>query len=269
MSTLSITGSDAPINLSYAEYPQGSKNACLPVLAASLLFDQAEISNVPDIADVRIILNSFTQMKLHFTFGNNIFAKCHAQAMAVDIGDVFRATRAGFYILAALILKVETWRIGGFGVAGCRIGIRGYTKIFSIFNAFGITIEQTGDELCFKVIRGYQGAVIAVNDSGICATAVALILAAQFKAETTIAGPGRAPELQDLVDYLQLNGIHIQCRDRVWHVSGMPPTLRGAPTTPRPMTGVGLVPCWTTWSRQDATGRSTPWAAPRFLRPQA
>jgi len=215
MSTLKITGSSKPINIDYADFAQGSKNAALAVLGASLLFDhELVINNVPDISDTQNIFGLLREINIAFGYDHNVFIKLVTSKInlaEINFSADFFKTRGGFYVAAALINKYRKIKIKNYTVAGCRLGERGYDYIFRVFNNFGIQIEiATGDLIIKKQPDNYAGGAIILDDLGICASGVALILAAQFKEKTILVNAGKAPELNDLIDFLRQNGVAIK-----------------------------------------------------------
>jgi UDP-N-acetylglucosamine 1-carboxyvinyltransferase len=46
----------------------GSKNAALPLIASTLLFDHAELTNVPDISDVHLLCDILKSLGSEITY---------------------------------------------------------------------------------------------------------------------------------------------------------------------------------------------------------
>jgi len=211
MSLLKIIGSTRPINIDYAKFKQGSKNAALPIIGASLLFDNdLIIKNVPDISDVYSILKILNKINVSFNYEKNTFTKFSGdkfkkQSFSKDFFD----TRGGFYLVAALINKWKKIKIKNYTVAGCRIGARGYDNIFRVLAEFGFVVNVIDDNLIINKTHKYSGGRIVLNDLGICVSCVALILAAQFEHKTVLANIGQAPEINDLINFLVANGVNI------------------------------------------------------------
>ncbi|MEI7451634.1 MAG: hypothetical protein WCK37_00345 [Candidatus Falkowbacteria bacterium] len=214
MSTLKITGSRKPININYVDFAQGSKNAALPVFGASLLFNgQLLIDNVPNISDVQNIFKLLREINVSFGYDNNAFIKLATNKInpaEITLSADFFKTRGGFYLVAALINKCRKIKIKKYSIAGCRIGVRAYDNILRVFNVFGFQIKIVAGDIIIKKKRDYYGEKISLNDLGICASGVALILAAQFKVKTNLVGSSKAPELNDLINFLRSNGIAIK-----------------------------------------------------------
>jgi len=203
-SVLKITGSDRPFDIEYNGFSQGSKNAALPIVGASVLFDNGlVIDNVPNISDLQSIFKLLRKINLKFAYRNNKFTKkSDVKARMIVFDDNFFDTRGGFYLIAALINKYKEIQINGYGVAGCKIGERGYENIFKVFFKFGIDSSVVDGNLIIRKNRKYDGGKIVLNDLGICVSGVALILASQQACTTTIVGLGKAPEINDLIFFL-------------------------------------------------------------------
>ncbi len=211
-SLLRITGSRKPFVIEYESFRQGSKNAALLVIGASLLFDtDLAIGNVPHIFDLLNVLGFFKKINVNFTYENNEFIKRkNNKFKKIVFGEDFFNTRGGFYLIAALINKWKEIKIKGYGIAGCKIGERGYGNIFKVFSEFGIDSDVVGGDLIMRKNNKYTGKKIILNDLGICVSGVALILASQFMRRTTFVGTGKAPEINDLISFLSNNGVYIK-----------------------------------------------------------
>lgn len=216
-SFLKITGAKRPIDINYHDFPQGAKNAALPVLGASLLFErEVVLNNVPDISDVQVIFNLLREINISFGYDNNVFTKLdNSELKKIVFSKEFFATRGGFYLVAALILKHGQIKIKNYAVAGCQIGQRGYEHIFKVLKVFGLGSAVHDGDLIIKKVRAYTGGEIVLSDHGICVTGVAIILAAQFKHKTILRQIATSPEINDLVIFLRQNGVIIrQCKKR-------------------------------------------------------
>ena len=208
---LKIHGSDQPICINYEDFKQGSKNAALPVIGASLLFDaELTIGDVPHISDILNIFRLLKKIGVNFSYADNVYAKHKGNVFKeIIFEEDFFETRGGFYVVAALINRCKIIIIKKYGMAGCKIGERGHGNIFRVFKEFGFSANIVKDRLVIKKSKRYFGKTIMVDDLGICASGVALILASQFKTKTTLINTGKAPEINDLTEFLINNGVNI------------------------------------------------------------
>jgi UDP-N-acetylglucosamine 1-carboxyvinyltransferase len=220
MTLLAITGRQDPIHICYENHAQGSKNACLPVLAAALLAPGTVLDHVPDIEDVWALLALFRKTGVHAEMKNGQFTARDEGDSAVIPGELFSRTRAGFFVIAARIYRLGTIRLGRLEEAGCRIGARGFGPTLEVFRRFGIRVETNQNGLMFTVPAGPRCACVDLDDLGLCRTGVALVLAAQARGTSVLNNPGRAPELMDLVALLRGMGVEIAIEKDAWTVQG-------------------------------------------------
>jgi UDP-N-acetylglucosamine 1-carboxyvinyltransferase len=210
MSRIEIQGAESPIDVRYEDYRQGSKNAALPTLCAALLFNkEILLSGVPDIEDVKVILDIFRAINLRFAYCNGDFIRYRSAIRYARLKENFYTLRGGFYLVAALILRWKEVEIEGYRLSGCRIGERRYDKFFEVLAAFGCDI-QLGQNLLIKKNIRRRKYVIELNDLGIVATGMALILASQCSHRTVLISPSKAPEINDLITFLQRNGVLVE-----------------------------------------------------------
>lgn len=71
MSIYTITGG---AETSGEIWVSGSKNAALPMIASTLFFETAELTNVPDISDVHLMKEIMESLGSKVTFQKNTFS---------------------------------------------------------------------------------------------------------------------------------------------------------------------------------------------------
>ena len=108
----------------------GSKNACLPVLAATLLSaDQIDISNLPELVDVSTMLKLIKELagKCYELDGSALSIKAEEiQSRKAPYGLV-RTMRASFLVLGPLLARCGYAEVSLPG--GCAIGSRPVVSI--------------------------------------------------------------------------------------------------------------------------------------------
>ncbi|UKI50921.1 MAG: hypothetical protein L6U99_06200 [Clostridium sp.] len=83
----------------------GSKNACLPIMCASLLNKgKATIGNVPKIADVYNLLNIFSYLNVSYTFADDLLVIDSSKLTYKDllIDEVLKF-RASYYLIGVFL----------------------------------------------------------------------------------------------------------------------------------------------------------------------
>ena len=218
---LNVKGSRKPIDIAYDRCPQGAKNAALPVLCATLVFNNKSIiENVPDISDVKVLLRLFKRINLDFSYVKHTFIKYPSRLKKIDFPKSFYKSRGGFYLIASLIKQWGTLKIRGYEIGGCKIGNRPYTHFLRVLKNFGYAVDIKGGDLVIRRSAQYRGKIIQLNDLGIVASGMALILASQFEAKTTLVKFGKAPELNDLIKLIKEKEIFIKKRGRTLVIRG-------------------------------------------------
>lgn len=94
-------------NLSGSVTIGGSKNAGLPLIAASLLIPgKVTLHNVPDIADTHDFLHFYTSLGARYSFENNTLKldSSEISPQNIDTSKIAR-TRAGIYFMAGLLSR--------------------------------------------------------------------------------------------------------------------------------------------------------------------
>jgi UDP-N-acetylglucosamine 1-carboxyvinyltransferase len=103
MSTYTITGQT---ELSGEITVSGSKNAALPLIASTLFFDHAQLTNVPDISDVHLLCEILRSLGSKITFSDHIFTidNTHISLENLD-SQLFKKARATYYLIPPLLAR--------------------------------------------------------------------------------------------------------------------------------------------------------------------
>ena len=189
----------------------GAKNAALPILAASVLSGkQITLSNVPDVADVRSMIDL-----LHFhgaempNFQNGHLAFSTASLAGTDTPyDIMRRMRASFLVLAPLVIRFGQARVSQPG--GCAIGNRPVDLHLQALQTLGASVEPDGGIIEVRAPNGLTGARITFSAPSVGATHTALMAAAGARGETEINNAAREPEVVDLASFLSAMGAQIE-----------------------------------------------------------
>ncbi|MBL7664951.1 MAG: UDP-N-acetylglucosamine 1-carboxyvinyltransferase [Bacteriovoracaceae bacterium] len=200
---------NGPCKLKGSVQISSSKNACLPILTSTLLFEgPIHFDSLPELDDIE------TLCQLLETMGAKIIKKDNATIIdASKINKPFadyelvRKMRASILVLGPLL--------GRFGKAevslpgGCAIGTRpidihldGLTKMGA-----SITIEQGYVKATVNKLKGCQ---IHLPFPSVGATENLMMAAVYAEGETVITNSAMEPEIWALGDFLQRNGVQIE-----------------------------------------------------------
>ena len=189
----------------------GAKNAAVAILPASLLVDGVcRIENVPDISDVRLLLEILRNMGASIRrFGRNTLEiDCSHVRNATAPIDLVRRIRASYYLIGA-----ELGRFGHARVAmpgGCNFGVRPIDQHIKGFEAMGAQVEQVGGYVCADAPEGgLQGGHVYLDIVSVGATMNILLAAVLCSGMTIIENCAKEPHIVDLANFLNAMGAKV------------------------------------------------------------
>lgn len=189
----------------------GAKNAAVAILPATLLVSgPCRIENVPDISDVRLLLEILRDMgaEIHRYGRNTLEIDCSRARNATAPIELVRRIRASYYLIGA-----ELGRFGHAHVAmpgGCNFGVRPIDQHVKGFRAMGA--EVTEGNLVQAVAKGGRltGAPVYLDMVSVGATMNIMMAAALADGTTTIENAAKEPHIVDLANFLNSMGADIK-----------------------------------------------------------
>ena len=208
----------------------GSKNAALPLLAASMLTaERVVLRDCPDLSDIRNMLVLLTEMGVDRLNArpagvserdaedpNTIELHADPTGPTHARYDIVRTMRAGICVLGPALARRGAARVSLPG--GCAIGDRPIDLHLRGLEALGATIElQDGDVIARAPrnargkprLRGAKVFLGGPNGSTVLGTANVMSAATLAEGTTTIEAAACAPELVDLAQLLTSMGARI------------------------------------------------------------
>ncbi len=187
---------------------QGSKNAVLPVMAASLLHKGiTEISNVPGIQDVFCMMGILEYMGCKCHLENHRLTIDASQPRAVCIPDeMVKKMRSSIMLLGPMLGRLREAQTSQPG--GCYIGKRPIDLHLYALREMGADIREEDGRIT-AVTMGLRGADLHFAYPSVGATENALMAAVAAEGTTRIYGAAREPEIQVLCRFLQAMGARI------------------------------------------------------------
>ncbi len=187
---------------------QGSKNAVLPILAASILAPcETLLTGVPDLRDVRITLRILRHLGCAVTReGDHIWIDSRPMSACEIPHSLMRELRSSVIFLGAILARCGQARLSLPG--GCELGPRPVDLHLEALRALGAEVtEQGGDIVC----RGsdLRGARVILPIPSVGATENAMLAACAARGVTVISNAAREPEIVDLQKYLRALGAQI------------------------------------------------------------
>ncbi len=200
--------------LSGAVRISGAKNACLPILAASLLTDKrCMISNVPDLKDVSTMVDILTSLGRDVARDGDTLEISGGSVKSVTASyELVSTMRASIAVLGPLVARYGEARVSFPG--GCVIGPRPIDLHLKGLRALGaeIRIEEGYIIAAAGRLKGSRIYLGGHFGSSVLATANILMAAVLAEGETIIEDAACEPEIADLADFLRAMGADIEGR---------------------------------------------------------
>jgi UDP-N-acetylglucosamine 1-carboxyvinyltransferase len=183
--------------------PAGNKNAALPMLAASLLTDEEVIlENVPDIRDVRTLLNLMTSLGTEAEWTEPNVVRLRSRDVRHGQMDAAAAARIRASILLAgpMLARVGEMKLPPPG--GDVIGRRRMDTHFLALQALGAEYGFRREVYGIRAENGLTGARVFLDEPSVTATENALMAASLARGTTLLRNAASEPHVQDLCQML-------------------------------------------------------------------
>lgn len=189
----------------------GAKNAAVAILPATLLVNGiCRIDNVPDISDVRLLLNILDGMGavIRRFSRNTLEIDCsHVRNTTASV-DLVRRIRASYYLIGALLGRFGHAKVALPG--GCNFGPRPIDQHIKGFEAMGATVEQEESYVFADApADGLGGGHVYLDIVSVGATMNIMLAAALSKGVTIIENCAKEPHIVDLANFLNAMGARI------------------------------------------------------------
>jgi len=207
-----------------------SKNAVLPILAASLLTTEpVTIHKVPDISDVK---NMFTLLRAFGArvnvSGSSVTITTRSIRTTSPAANVMERLRASILFMGPLLAREGSVTLPLPG--GCRIGSRPIDLHIQGFRALGAkSVTANGQVLAWG--HPLKGGHFSLRFPSVGATENIIMAATLAQGTTVIEGAAIEPEIDDLVNFLNSMGARIENRKSCIIVEGVD-ELSGTEYTP-------------------------------------
>ena len=188
----------------------GAKNAAVAILPATLLVDGVcRLENVPDISDVRLLLDILRDMGSAI---RRLSPNCleidntHVRNITAPI-ELVRRFRASYYLIGA-----ELGRFGSARVAlpgGCNFSDRPIDQHLKGFRAMGADVELRNGYVIANAGDHLTGGHIFPDMVSVGATINIVIAAALAQGTTIIENCAKEPHVVDLANFLNSMGARI------------------------------------------------------------
>jgi len=214
---------DGPCKIKGEVLISGSKNASLPILASTLLFDQPVIiKNLPRVKDINTMLNllkslgskiSLSKDKRVAKINNNKKIKTFASYSLV------KTMRGSILVLGPLVAKYHKSKTSLPG--GCLIGARPVNYHLAALKKLGMNYKLKDGYILAKSKGKLKGTIIKFPKISVGATENSIIAACLAIGKTILKNCAIEPEIKDLTNFLNSAGAKIKWLGRTCKIEGV------------------------------------------------
>jgi UDP-N-acetylglucosamine 1-carboxyvinyltransferase len=191
----------------------GSKNAALPIMAATLMSEEPVVlRNVPDLSDIEYMITILENLGMRVDRlepGTLRFEVVDETNTHADY-DTVRRMRASVCVMGPILAKRKKIRVAMPG--GCAIGTRPIDLHLKGIKALGADVDlvEGGDVVCqAEKLEGNEIFLGGHFGSSVTATANVLMAAVLAQGTTVIESAACEPEIEDLANFLNVMGAKI------------------------------------------------------------
>ena len=188
----------------------GSKNATLPILAATLLTDgTCEIRNVPKLRDTLTMCKLLRSLGKSVEISGNKVTISGAVNSHVADYKLVSTMRGSFCVLGPLLGKLGKAKVSMPG--GCVIGVRPIDLHMKGITALGVKADFDAGYVIATAtkLKGSQMYLGGTFGSSVLATANVMMAASLAHGETVIESAACEPEIEDLGNFLSAMGAKV------------------------------------------------------------
>lgn len=189
-------------------FVQGSKNASLPIIAASLICPiRCELLNVPQLRDVDAALRILRHLGCSAEQrGSDVYIDSTRLSGSSISHELMVEMRSSVIFMGALIARCGEARLSLPG--GCQLGKRPIDLHLSALRQMGAEIEEDGGEIYCRAAK-LKGVELQLPFPSVGATENVMLAACAAKGTTVLHGAAREPEIVALQEYLRAIGAKI------------------------------------------------------------
>jgi UDP-N-acetylglucosamine 1-carboxyvinyltransferase len=178
----------------------GSKNAALPIIAASLVSaDEVLLKNVPNISDIKNFLEILNDIGATLKFSNNKLRIGTTINYKELLFENVKEFRASYYLMSVFLIlfgKVKIYYPGG-----CNIGSRPINFHIEGFKKAGCDVSIDGDVIYITADKT-KPFIYKMPKKSLGTTVNLVIIASKIKGTSIIKNASTEPEIDDLISFL-------------------------------------------------------------------
>lgn len=187
----------------------GSKNAVLPILAATIITGkQTVLHNCPDISDVRCTIDILRHLGYTVTVnGSSITVDSSKESTPEVPRELMERLRSSIIFLGAFINRFGYAKL--YHPGGCELGKRPIDIHLSMLSDMGTEITEENNRLCCNT-KKLSGGEYRFPFPSVGATENVMIAALKADGPVILKNPAKEPEIVDLQNFLCAAGANIQ-----------------------------------------------------------
>ncbi len=188
----------------------GSKNASLPILAATLLSKKKiYLKNLPKVKDIETMMLLLESLGSKIKkFKDKIVVDNSKQNKTFASYSLVKTMRAGILVLGPLLAKFGKARVSSPG--GCSIGVRPIDIHLKALSKLGVKYKINQGYVLATAPKGLVGSKIRFSKISVGATENLIIAACLAKGTTFLSNCAVEPEIKDLVKFLIKIGCNVK-----------------------------------------------------------
>ena len=188
----------------------GSKNASLPILAASLLSSKKiYLKNLPKVKDIETMLTLLESLGSRIKkIKDKVVIDNSNQKKTFASYNLVKTMRGSILVLGPLLAKFKKAKVSSPG--GCSIGVRPIDIHLKALSKLGVKYKIDQGYVIAKAPKGLIGTKIRFPKISVGATENIIIAASLAKGTTILSNCAIEPEIKDLVNFLIKMGCNIK-----------------------------------------------------------
>ena len=189
----------------------GAKNAAVAILpAAVLVAGKCRVENVPDISDVRILLDILRDLGAEVSQPEVgvVEIDCTEVTCTNPNPELVKKMRASYYLMGALLSRFGKAKVALPG--GCNFASRPIDQHIKGFMALGADVEETEEYVKLSPgPDGLHGNRVSLDVVSVGATMNIIMAACLLPGTTVIENAAKEPHIVDLANFLNTMGANI------------------------------------------------------------
>ena len=193
--------------------PSANKNAVLPILCATLLtHEPVRLKGIPEITDVRKILDIFRQLgsTVSVDYASGVL-DLHHQHTTFDPAThhLPEEMRSSIMLVPPLLARFGAARIEN-DVQGCTLGVREIDPHVEVMERFGASVERRRDALIMRTESGLKANHHWLDYASVTTTENFVLCAALAHGTSTLMNAASEPHVQEFCTFMTLLGARIE-----------------------------------------------------------